>query len=171
MAVVNNNNEGAFSLSFTPPIIRSAKVSVQGNFTIQLHCDQEKSESQTSCHRCQVSKLEKEIFFKNHIMIYTYSYIRFKIYFPKFRLTNNETTLFLGVDSKHFLFRIANQGEKVRGSFEEKSNDVLNIPFSLFDTNNHLIVYFESSVIGLYNVEFHVKYGSSDVAHKIKQET
>ena len=71
------------------------------------------------------------------------------------RLKKSQTKIFFEVDSNHFLFHIENTTEQFSASKWEPTESRSYIPLSLFDTNNELRIYFTSSILGIYNVNFY----------------
>ena len=72
-----------------------------------------------------------------------------------FRLKNSETKVFFEIDSNHFRFKIENEEDEFSASTWGPQEGRVYIPLSSFDTNNELLVQYESSILGIYTVKFY----------------
>ena len=78
-----------------------------------------------------------------------------QFYFILNRLKNSQTQIFFEVDSNHFLFHLQNGTEEFSASTWDTEDNRVYIPLSSFDDNNELMLYFTSSILGIYNVKFY----------------
>ena len=72
------------------------------------------------------------------------------------RLKNSETSLFFEIDSSYFLFNIHNGtgGNFSASMWNEEERQAIQL--STFDDNNEKLVYFTSSMIGMYKIRFYI---------------
>ena len=82
-------------------------------------------------------------------------YLILQILYVCNRLKKSETEIFFEVDSNHFLFSLQNGSEEFPASTWDSHDNRNYIPLSTFDDNNELIVYFTSSILGMYTVKFY----------------
>ena len=72
-----------------------------------------------------------------------------------FRLKKSETKVFFEIDSNHFRFKIKNEEDEFSASTWGPQKGRVYIPLSSFDSNNELLVQYESSILGIYTVKFY----------------
>ena len=70
-------------------------------------------------------------------------------------MLHRPSDIFVEVDSNHFVFTLQNSTEEFSASTWKTKDHRAYIHMSDFDDNDELIIYFTSSIIGIYNVKFY----------------
>jgi hypothetical protein len=83
----------------------------------------------------------------------------------------NTMDIFFTVDSAHFRFKIRDRNTSYKEIAVQQPERRIYIPLSSFDDNNKLNVYFESSVIGLYTLDFYIQDTQEKNIHVIENGT
>ena len=80
--------------------------------------------------------------------------------------------MFFEVDSNHFSFRLQNSTEEFSASKWNAEDRRTYIHLSDFDENDELVIYFTSSIIGIYNFKFYTSsLQHSDSADPVSNDT
>ena len=87
------------------------------------------------------------------------------------RLLSNETNIFFWINSNYFRFRVQNETNEIEGINVNQSTNQMNISLPPVDNDEPLTLFFESKVVGLYDIKFYTKSKFSDVVHPIQNGT
>ena len=87
------------------------------------------------------------------------------------RLLSNETNIFFRINSNYFQFKIKNETNEFEEINGNSSTNQMNISLPQVDKDKKLTLYFESKVVGLYDIKFYTKSKFSDVVYPIQNGT
>ena len=71
------------------------------------------------------------------------------------RLKKSQTKIFFEIDSNHFVFHVENTTDEFSASKWDPTEKRSYIPLSFFDSNNELVIYFTSPILGIYRIDFY----------------
>ena len=86
------------------------------------------------------------------------------------KLIQNETSIFFFVDSPYFSIRLGDHNESFSLSDLEHSKERTYIPLSRFDENGELVLFYTSTVLGLYTLQGGVRHGDESLEKALISE-